>query len=228
MPKPPTIAIVHEDNHLLVVNKPPGLITQGAAAGTPSVVIQAKQYLKDKYHKPGNVYLGVVSRLDQAACGLLVLARTSKAADRLMKQLQAGSVEKRYWALVERPPSPGTGELTHWLRKNDREQRMTIVSPHTPLAQQARLAYHVIDKQRRGWLVEVQLFTGRKHQIRLQLANIGCPILGDRKYEAQATFDEPAIALCCVRLAFDHPTTHERLEFEIRPPANWQVETGSQ
>ena len=81
---------------------------------------------------------------------------------------------------------------------------------------------------RRGWLVEVQLFTGRKHQIRLQLANIGCPILGDRKYEAQATFDEPAIALCCVRLAFDHPTTHERLEFEIRPPANWQVETGSQ
>jgi 23S rRNA pseudouridine1911/1915/1917 synthase len=223
MPKPPQIAIVHEDNHVLVVNKPAGLITQGAAAGTPSVVTQAKQYLKNRYHKPGNVYLGVVSRLDQATSGLVVLARTSKAADRLTKQLQTGAVEKRYWALVERPPTPAAGELTHWVAKNDRQQRMTIVPPHTPAAQEARLAYRTLGHERRGWLVEVQLLTGRKHQIRLQLATIGCPILGDHKYGSQAPFDAPAIALCCVHLAFDHPTTRERLQFAIRPPASWQL-----
>src|SRR5258708_22460636 len=113
MPKP-TLNMLYEDNHLLVVNKPVGLATQGVAEGTASAITRAKEYLKRKYKKPGNVYVGVVSRLDAAVSGVLVLARTSKAADRLTKQFQSGEVEKFYWALVERPPEPADGELSHW------------------------------------------------------------------------------------------------------------------
>src|SRR5437879_531326 len=131
MPKP-TLEVLYEDNHLLVVNKPPGLATQGVIEGVPSVITLAKDYLKRKYNKPGNVYLGVVSRLDSTVSGLLVLARTSKAADRLTKQFQSGAVEKIYWALVESAPGgpqPPAGELSHWLLKNDRQRRMEVVPP---------------------------------------------------------------------------------------------------
>src|SRR5207249_11445426 len=131
MPKPPPLEVVYEDNHLLVVNKPAGLASQGVAEGTPSVVTRAKEYLKRQYKKPGNVYLGVVSRLDSTVSGLLVLARTSKAAARLTMQFQSGQVEKTYWALVERPPIPPEGELSHWLLKNDRERRMMVAPPRT-------------------------------------------------------------------------------------------------
>src|SRR5262245_32833541 len=135
----PPVQVVYEDNHLLVVNKPAGLATQGVAEGTPSVVTRAKEYLKRKYKKPGNVYIGVVSRLDSAVSGLLVLARTSKAAARLTKQFQGGQVEKTYWALVEKSPDPQEGELSHWLLKNDRQRCMEVVKPRTRGAQHARL-----------------------------------------------------------------------------------------
>src|SRR6266850_2878504 len=147
MPKLP-LDVLYEDNHLLVVNKPAGLATQGVAEGTASVLTRAKEYLKKKYKKPGNVYLGVVSRLDSTVSGVLVLARTSKAADRLTKQFQSGQVEKVYWALVERPPEPSEGELAHWVLKNDRERRMEIVPPRSKGAQQARLTYRTIAKER--------------------------------------------------------------------------------
>src|SRR4051812_45321573 len=138
MPTPP-LEVLFEDNHLLVVHKPAGLATQGVAEGTASVLTRAKAYLKQKYDKPGNVYVGVVSRLDSTVSGLLVLARTSKAADRLTKQFQSGEVEKVYWALVERPPMPAEGELSHWLLKNDRERRMVVVPPRTRGSQHAKL-----------------------------------------------------------------------------------------
>src|SRR5262245_37504772 len=143
MPKP-TLEVLYEDNHLLVVNKPAGLATQGVAEGTASVLTHAKEYLKRKYKKPGNVYLGVVSRLDQAVSGVLVLARTSKAADRLTKQFQSGEVEKVYWALTERPPDPPAGELSHWLLKNDRRRCMEVVAPRSRGAQHARLTCRTI------------------------------------------------------------------------------------
>jgi 23S rRNA pseudouridine1911/1915/1917 synthase len=222
MPKPP-LEVLYEDNHLLVVNKPAGLATQGVAEGTASVLTRAKEYLKQKYKKPGNVYLGVVSRLDQAVSGVLVLARTSKAADRLTKQFQSNQVEKVYWALVEQPPKTAQGELSHWLIKNDRERRMEIVAPRSRGAQHARLSYRTLRKEKLGTLVEVQLHTGRKHQIRLQLATIHCPVLGDRKYGCRKPFADESIALHCVRLAIEHPTTAKRLEFDCPPPNTWKL-----
>src|SRR5262245_62063124 len=127
MPKPPPLVVLYEDNHLLVVNKPAGLPTQGVAESAASIAKQAKEYLKRKYKKPGNVFIGVVSRLDSTVSGVLVLARTSKAADRLTQQFRTTTVEKIYWALVERPPAPPEGELSHWLLKDDHRQRMTVV-----------------------------------------------------------------------------------------------------
>jgi 23S rRNA pseudouridine1911/1915/1917 synthase len=225
MPKPPPLDILYEDNHLLVINKPAGLATQGVAEGTASVLTRAKEYLKCKYNKPGNVFLGVVSRLDSTVSGALVLARTSKAADRLTKQFQSQQVEKVYWALVERPPHPAESELSHWLLKNDRQRRMDVVRPRSRGAQHARLSYRTLSREPSGTLVEVRLLTGRKHQIRLQLATIHCPILGDRKYGSRQPFVTDGIALHCVRLAFEHPTTKQRLEFAAPPPQSWGLDS---
>jgi 23S rRNA pseudouridine1911/1915/1917 synthase len=217
------LEVLYEDNHLLVVNKPAGLATQGVAEGTPSVLTRAKNYLKQKYAKPGNVYLGIVSRLDSTVSGALVLARTSKAADRLTKQFQTGEVKKTYWALVEKPPQPATGELSDWVLKDDKARCMKIVPPRTRGAQHARLKYRTLGTEKLGTLVEVELLTGRKHQIRLQLSEIDCSILGDRKYGNRQKFSEQAIALHCVGLELMHPTSQKRLSFICPPPANWKL-----
>jgi len=222
MARQPPFQVLYEDNHLLVINKPAGLPTQGVAEGTPSALTRAKAYLKQKYNKPGNVYLGVVSRLDAAVSGVLVLARTSKAAARLSEQFRDGSVGKVYQALVERPPDPPAGELSHWLLKNEKLRRIEAVASRTKGAQHARLSYRTL-KQRPGHtLVEIELHTGRKHQIRAQLAAIGCPILGDRKYGSRRPFPGAAIALCAVRLTLTHPTTKEQLTIESPPPGEWK------
>jgi 23S rRNA pseudouridine1911/1915/1917 synthase len=218
-----TLEVLYEDNHLLVVNKPTGLATQGVAEGTASVLTRAKNYLKQKFAKPGNVYVGIVSRLDSTVSGALVLARTSKAADRLTKQFQSGEVQKTYWALVEKPPQPASGELSHWVLKDDKARCMKIVPPRSRGAQHARLKYRTVGKEKLGTLVEVELLTGRKHQIRLQLSEIGSSILGDRKYGNRQAFADQAIALHCVRLELTHPTTQNRLTFLCPPPANWKL-----
>lgn len=221
MPKQPPLKVLYEDNHLLVVEKPAGLATQGVADGTPSVVTRAKAYLKQKYKKPGNVYLGVVSRLDAFVSGVLVLARTSKAADRLTEQFRNGNVQKVYQALVSQLPEPPAGELSHWLLKNDKDRRIEVVEPRTKNAQHARLTYRTLGRRRRGTLVEVELHTGRKHQIRVQLAEIGCPIVGDRKYGSRQPFGDRAIALHAVRLTLEHPTTRKPLTIESPLPKDW-------
>jgi 23S rRNA pseudouridine1911/1915/1917 synthase len=225
MPSPP-LEVLYEDNHLLVVNKPAGLATQGVAEGTASVLTRAKAYLKNKYKKPGNVYLGVVSRLDSTVSGVLVLARTSKAADRLTKQFQSGEVGKTYWALVESPPEPAEGDLSNWVLKDEKLRRMTVVPPRTRGAQQARLSYRILGQEKLGTLVEVKLHTGRKHQIRLQLAEKGSAIIGDRKYGCRKPFLDQAIALHCVRLQIEHPTTQKKLTFTLVPPATWKLSKG--
>jgi len=221
MPKPPPLKVLFEDNHLLVVDKPAGLPTQGVAEGTPSVVTRAKAYLKQKFNKPGKVYLGVVSRLDAFVSGVLVLARTSKAAARLTEQFRTSGVQKIYQALVEQPPQPAASELSHWLLKNDKERRIEVVPPRTKNAQHARLTYRTLNNHRRGTLVEIELHTGRKHQIRVQLAEIGCPIIGDKKYGSRQPFADAAIALHAVRLTLEHPTTKKRLTVESPPPKGW-------
>jgi len=221
MAKPPPLKVLYEDNHLLVVEKPAGLATQGVAEGAPSALTRAKAYLKQKYQKPGNVYLGVVSRLDAFVSGVLVLARTSKAADRLSEQFRTGGVQKVYQALVAQPPQPPAGELSHWLLKNDKERLIEVAPPRTKNAQLARLSYRTLGKHRRGTLVEVELHTGRKHQIRVQLAEIGCAIVGDKKYGSRQPFADQAIALHAVRLTLEHPTTKEQLTIESPLPKNW-------
>jgi 23S rRNA pseudouridine1911/1915/1917 synthase len=221
--------VLYEDNHLLVINKPAGLATMGVADDTPSALQLARRYIRKKYDKPGNVYLGVVSRLDAPVSGLLVFARTSKAASRLTEQYRSGAVEKYYWALVAGRVDPVEGDLTNWVRKDERHRRMHIASPRTPGAQRAVLTYRTLQTIPAATLLEIRLHTGRKHQIRLQLSHAGHPILGDRKYGSRRKF--PAgIALHGRRLVLQHPVRRQRLELVCPSPPSWRefgLETGN-
>jgi 23S rRNA pseudouridine1911/1915/1917 synthase len=214
--------VLYEDNHLLVVVKPAGLATMGVAPDKPSLLTEARQYIKRKYQKPGNVYLGVVSRLDAPVTGVVLLARTSKAAARLTEQFKNRSVEKTYWALVEGSLSPDNGRLVDWIGPDERHRRMHLVTSTTADAREARLGYRTLRHFNQLSLVEITLETGRKHQIRLQLAGAGCPIVGDRKYGSRRTF-AAGIALHARRLVFEHPVKREmRIELVAQLPAAWR------
>jgi 23S rRNA pseudouridine1911/1915/1917 synthase len=221
--------VLYEDNHLLAVNKAAGLPTQGAVAGKPSVVTQAKAYLKRKYRKPGNVYLGVVSRLDLLVSGVVILARTSKAAARLNEQFRSRRVEKIYWVIAEGRVEPQSGQLVDFLAKDERNKRMAIVADSekpgensTAKAQEAKLSYRRLKVIGDYSLLEIALETGRKHQIRLQLAARGHPILGDRKYGSKQAFPR-GIALHCRRLVIEHTVKKTRLVLEAPSPKAWQA-----
>jgi len=218
----PPLEILYEDNHLLSVNKPAGLPTMGSPTGTATLLTLAKQYIKDKYAKPGNVYLGVVSRLDAPVTGVVLLARTSKAADRLTRQFRTRAVDKVYLALVEGVVRPSTGTLVNWLGQDERHRRMHIVGPTVPGARQAELSYRRLAVLEGDSLVEVQLATGRKHQIRLQLAHRGHPVVGDRKYGSHRPF--PAgIALHARLLRVLHPVQGHPIELTADLPSTWPL-----
>jgi 23S rRNA pseudouridine1911/1915/1917 synthase len=214
--------VLYEDNHLLVVNKPAMLPTMGVADDRPSLLSVAKEYVRRKYNKPGNVYLGIVSRLDAPVTGVVLLARTSKAAGRLSQQFRERDVEKLYWAIVEGPVEPEEGQLVDFLRKDERHRRMHVTAPNTPDAQRAELTYRVV-RSLGGTLalLEVRPLTGRKHQIRLQLSHAGLTIVGDRKYGSTRPF-RGGIALHSRRLVIEHPVSKIKLEFEAPLPASWQ------
>ncbi len=214
-------SVLHEDNHLLVVNKPAHLATMGVPAGEPSLLAEAKQYIKKKYNKPGNVYLGIVSRLDAPVTGVVVIARTSKAAARLTRQFHDRDVVKRYWALIERRPTPPQARLVDWVRKDERHRRMHVCDAGHPEAQEARLSYRAVRPAGAATLIEVELETGRKHQIRLQLSHHGFPILGDRKYGSRRAFPK-GIALHARSLTFQHPVANTPLEITAPLPAAWR------
>ena len=215
------LKILFEDNHLLALLKPAGLATMGVAAGEDSLLNQARQYIKTRYAKPGNVYLGVVSRLDEPVSGVVVFARTSKAAARLSEQFRGRSVEKIYWAIVEGSIKPPSGQWNDYLLKDEPRRRMRRVGSEESGGQPARLEYRLLERLAAGSLVEISLHTGRKHQIRVQFADRGWPILGDRKYGATQPF--PAgIALHSRRLAFDHPVSKQRIELEAPVPVPWR------
>lgn len=215
----PPLDILYEDNHLLAVVKPAGLATMGLADDQATLLSVARQYIKIRYRKPGNVYLGIVSRLDAPVTGVVLLARTSKAARRLTEQFRSREVEKTYWAVVEGLASP-IGTLVDWLVHDERHRRMHVAAPETPGAKEARLSYRRLQALAGRSLLEVQLDTGRKHQIRLQLAHHGHPIVGDRKYGSREAF--PAgIALHARRLAFTHPVKNDRLELIAPLPGSW-------
>lgn len=220
-----SLEILLEDNHLFAVNKPAGMATMGLAAGEPTVLNAARQYIKHRYAKPGNVYLGVVSRLDAPVSGVLLFARTSKAAARLSEQFRGRSVEKTYWGIVEGEIAlPPAGQWKDFLIKDEPRQRMRIAREGEPGAQPAALEFRRLKRLAAGWLVEVMPETGRKHQIRVQFAARGWPILGDGKYGSTQGSAKKflGIALHSRRLVFEHPVSRERIELIAAPPAVWK------
>ncbi len=214
------LEVLYEDNHLLVVNKPAELPTMGVAADKPSLLSVAKEYIRQEYDKPGNVYLGIVSRLDAPVTGIVVIARTSKAAGRLSEAFRERRVKKLYRAIVSGLPDPPEGALEHYLRKDERHRRVHTTHADCPDAQLARLRYRVLSHDDEKSLVGIELETGRKHQIRVQLAKIGHPIVGDRKYGSAEKF--PAgIALHAWKLELAHPVRDEEMSFSAPLPASW-------
>lgn len=214
------IDILYEDNHLLAVNKPAGLLVQGDRSGDETLLDRARAYLKARHGKPGRVYLGLVHRLDRPVSGVVLLARTSKAAARLSDQFRGRSVEKVYLAVVEGLPPPAAGELTAHLASRADEQGRTRLQ-QSPFAgsREARLAYRVLDRGPRTALLEVRPLTGRRHQIRAQLAARGHPIVGDVKYGARPSRGGPA--LHAWRLTVAHPVGGRPLVIEAPPPPGW-------
>ncbi len=230
-PHPTKLNILFEDNHLLVLNKPPLLPTMGGREGDESLINQARHYIKHKYKKPGNVYLGVVSRLDSFVSGVIVLARTSKAASRLSEQFRSRSVKKTYWAIVPDHLPADAGHLEDWLLKDESRHRMVAVRTGTADTQDAKIArlqYKTIgisegNNGRCFRLIEIELETGRKHQIRVQLENAGCPIVGDRKYGSEEHFQR-GIALHSRRLIIEHPTHKVLQSFQAETPPWWNLD----
>jgi 23S rRNA pseudouridine1911/1915/1917 synthase len=216
-----SLDILYEDNHCLAVAKPAGVPSAHFAGREETADRLVKQYLKDKYHKPGNVFLGVVHRLDKPVSGVLLFARTSKAAARLAEQFRTGTVEKVYWAIVEGEVTRTAGTLEDWLRKDEVAGRVEVVSPHEPGARQALLHYQ--RKANYGGLtwLEVRPQTGRTHQLRVQLAHHSHPIYGDAKYGSVHTF-APGIALHARSLTFLHPVRYEPVTLTAEVPRGWR------
>ncbi len=211
--------ILYSDNHLLVVNKPAGVLSQADRTGDDDMLSQGKRHIQEAFNKPGNVYLGLVHRLDRPVSGVMVFGRTSKAADRLSKAFRVREVEKRYIAAVEGALA-GFGEREDWLVKEN--ERVRIVNADYPGAKRAALRWRSINSQNDRSLVEVELLTGRAHQVRIQLAALGHPILGDLRYGAHNEFDGRNLALHAYSLRFEHPVQKEPLRFNAAPPATWK------
>ena len=219
------LEVLFEDNHLLVVNKPAMLPTMGVAESAPSLLKVAKEYIREKYNKPGNVYLGIVSRLDTPVTGVTLIARTSKAAARLSEAFRERRVKKFYWGVVEGMLPEVSGTLEHFLRKDERHRKMHVTHATCPDAQWAVLHYRVLKHDLRRTLLEIDLETGRKHQIRVQLSKLGFPILGDQKYGSPSKF--PAgIALHARQLTVAHPVRDEEVTFHAPVPSAWREAVG--
>lgn len=209
---------LYEDNHIIIVSKRSGEIVQGDKTGDLPLSETVKQYIKEKYQKPGNIFLGVVHRLDRPVWGLVVFAKTSKALTRLNKMFRDGEVHKTYWAITKEAPPAEEGVLTDWLVRNERQNKSYAHSQETPNAKKAVLKYKVIAHSDHYHLLEVQLMTGRHHQIRCQLANMGCPIKGDLKYGAKRCNPDGSISLLARSVAFVHPVSKENIVVEAPLP----------
>lgn len=203
--------IVYEDNHIIIVNKCSGEIVQGDKTGDKPLSDTVKEYIKQKYNKPGNVFLGVVHRLDRPVSGLVVFAKTSKALSRLNDMFRTGDVHKTYWAVVKRRDIAMEGTLTDWLTRNERQNKSYAHEREVPGAKKAVLKYKVRAVADNYMLIEVTLLTGRHHQIRCQLAHMGCPIKGDLKYGAPRSNPDGSISLLSRRVEFVHPVSKENI-----------------
>ncbi len=213
-----SIQLVYEDNHLLVINKKPSQIVQGDKTGDTPLSDLIKAYLKEKYNKVGNIYLGLIHRLDRPTSGLVVFTKTSKAAARLSKLFQNHDLTKTYWAIVKNPPPHTQGVLVDYLKKNEQKNKSFVVSADTKGAKKAELRYNYIGKSERYHLLEVELLSGRHHQIRCQLAHIGCAIKGDVKYGFDRANKDWSIHLHARQIAFIHPVKKEPIHFIAKAP----------
>jgi 23S rRNA pseudouridine1911/1915/1917 synthase len=204
--------VLYEDNHLIIVNKAPSEIVQGDKTGDKPLSEVIKEYLKEKYHKPGNVFCGVTHRLDRPTSGVVVFAKTSKALSRLNELFRNGEVDKTYWAVVKNKPEKEEDRLTHYLIKNEKNNKSTAFDSEKPHTKKAVLHYKLISTSEKYYLLEVDLETGRHHQIRCQLAKIGSPIKGDLKYGAERSNPDGSISLHARSISFIHPVSKERIE----------------
>ncbi len=223
-----TLQIIYEDNHLIAVNKPAGALVQGDETGDRPLSETVKLYIKDRYNKPGDVFLGVIHRLDRPVSGVVVFARTSKALERMNKLFQERKIEKTYLAIVNERPDPLSDRLTHFLQKEKTKNMVKVFDFKSSRAKDAKesiLDYELIAEIGDQRLLEVHPLTGRPHQIRAQLSKIGCPIRGDLKYGAPKANEDGSICLHCRKLAFEHPVTKEHIEISARPPENqfWRM-----
>ena len=207
-----TPRIVFEDNHLLVAFKPAGYLSQSDGTDAPDMLTYLKAYIKDKYNKPGNVYLGLLHRLDRNVSGLMVFARTSKCASRMSEQIRKGNLDKRYRARVE-GKLEGEGVLVNYLLKDEKANKTAVYDREVPGSKRCELHYSAGEYDGEYTMVDIKLITGRSHQIRAQFAHAGHPLYGDVKYGGKKSSD--GLGLTSVYLAFDHPTTGERMEFSI-------------
>lgn len=216
--------VVYEDNHIIIVNKESGEIVQGDKTGDTPLSDIVKDYIKEKYQKPGNVFLGVVHRLDRPVSGLVVFARTSKALSRLNEMFRTGEVHKTYWAITKESPTELEGRLEHWLVRNEKQNKSYAYNKEKPGAKKAILDYKLIGRTDNYNLLEVRLLTGRHHQIRCQLAAMGCPIKGDLKYGAHRSNPDGSISLLSRRVQFIHPVSKEQIDVTAPLPSDnlWQ------
>lgn len=210
--------ILYEDNHLIAVYKPAGVLAQGDKTGDACLMDEVKAYLKKKYAKPGNVFLGLLHRLDRPVAGVVLFAKTSKGARRLSEQIREHKVRKIYHALVEGEVKPAQATLVHFISKDADKNKVEIFNKPTPDSLRAELDYEVVKTGHKITLVKVTLKTGRPHQIRAQMAAIGHPIIGDKKYGAKTPYEEGALALCATSLAFETATGGEIKTVAVEAP----------
>lgn len=222
--------VLYCDNHIIVVNKQPGEIVQGDKTGDEPLSESVKRWIKAEYNKPGNVFLGVVHRIDRPVGGIVVFARTSKALTRLNEMFRNGDVHKKYWALTRNMPPKDSDELTHYITTVERNNKSyASVTPKSD-AKEARLRYKVIGHSDRYHLLEIELLTGRKHQIRVQLSAIGCPIKGDLKYGDKRSNADGSISLLARQIDFEHPVSHKHIHITAPVPDNdpsWEAAAAS-
>ena len=211
---------LYEDNHVIIVYKESGEIVQSDKTGDTPLSDIVKAYLKEKYQKPGNVFLGVVHRLDRPVSGLVIFARTSKALSRLNEMFRVGDIHKTYWAITQSAPSENEGELEHWLVRNERQIKSYAYTREVPGSKRAVLRYRQLAQGEHYSLLEVTLLTGRHHQIRCQLAAMGCPIKGDLKYGAHRSNPDGSISLMSRRVEFLHPVSKQPISVEAPLPVD--------
>ena len=212
--------ILYEDNHLMIVNKHCGDLVQPDPSGERALEDEIKAFIKQRDGKPGEVFLGVIHRIDRPVSGAVLFAKTSKALARMNEQIRTGAIDKRYWAVTEQTPVPESGELRHWLVRDPKQNRSRVYASPRADGKESRLRYQTLARSDRYTLVEVELLTGRHHQIRAQLSGIGCPIKGDLKYGARRSNAGGGISLHSRSVRFEHPVRHDIVEVTASAPTD--------